>query len=281
MKRTIIYTLTFVFMALILPTKTIKAQVLDGIYEKEHVPSRRPVPYSNLREADVLWKKRIWRCLDLRQKMNFHFYFPTKPIEDRRNLSDLLFYGQTHEGVVLYNPQVDDRFSSVITTSEIESTMGAGTKTKTMTDENGNEIKKSFTTEINWGEIKLIWLKEDWYFDKQLSRLEVRLIGIMPIRVYIDETSKQITKKKVFWAYYPAVRPLLANHAAYNRYNDAQRKTYDDIFFKRFFASYIVKEANVYEDRPISSYRKGTPALWESQNIKNRIFNMEQDFWEY
>ncbi len=42
----------------------------DGIYTKENTRTRRAIPYAHLREADVMWSKRVWRVIDLREKMN-------------------------------------------------------------------------------------------------------------------------------------------------------------------------------------------------------------------
>ncbi|MFT4545230.1 MAG: hypothetical protein ACI9EQ_001701, partial [Bacteroidia bacterium] len=60
--------------------------VLDGVYVKEHYPTRKVIPYTHLREADVMWATRIWRKLDLREKINHPLYFPTEPIKNRRSL---------------------------------------------------------------------------------------------------------------------------------------------------------------------------------------------------
>lgn len=281
MKKLVLISFIIALGGLIMPVNEANAQVLDGIYEKEHVPSRRPVPYAHLREADVMWKKRVWRCVDLRQKMNFHFYYPITRINERMNLTNLLVYGQTHEGVVLYDGNNDDRFTSILTTSEIEERFGAGMKEFRYTDEQGNEIVEEKPEEIKYEEVKQIWLKEEWFFDKQRSKLEVRILGMMPIRFYEDENTKELRIARMFWAYFPAVRPILANHEVFNRFNDAQRRTYDDIFFKRFFDSYIVQESNIYEDREIGEYRKGRLALWESEDIKKQMFDYEQDLWSY
>lgn len=284
MKKVLLLSFTITLIGLIVPIQKVDAQVLDGIYEKEHVPSRRPIPYSQLREADVMWKKRVWRCIDLRQKMNFQFYYPKERINERMNLTNLLVYGQTHEGVVLYDTD-NDRFTSILTTSEIEQAFDAGMKELKFVDDQGNEIVKTVNQEINYGEVMQIWLKEEWFFDKQRSKMETRILGIMPIRFTEDNNTTGgepvIKKTKLFWAYFPAVRPILANHEVFNRYNDAQRRTYDDIFFKRFFDSYIVKESNIYEDRLISDFRDGHMALWEAQKIKGEIFDREQDMWSY
>ena len=59
----------FVLMVgLVIPN--LKAQnVLDGIYVKEHNPTRQVIPYAYLREADVMWAKRVWEVIDLKQKI--------------------------------------------------------------------------------------------------------------------------------------------------------------------------------------------------------------------
>jgi hypothetical protein len=53
-------------------------EVLDGIYVKEHHPAKRVIPYTPLREADVMWLKRVWRVIDLREKINHPLYYPTE-----------------------------------------------------------------------------------------------------------------------------------------------------------------------------------------------------------
>ena len=64
------------------------------------------------------------------------------------------------------------------------------------------------------------------------------------------------------------------------RHNDAERRTLDDIFFKRMFSSYVIKETNVY-DRYISEYTSGINALFESERVKDDIFKFEHDLWHF
>jgi hypothetical protein len=84
----------------------------------------------------------------------------------------------------------------------------------------------------------------------------------------------------LFWVYFPACRPYFAINDVYNFKNDSERRSLDDIFWKRQFASAIVKESNVY-DRFINEYQKGIDALVESDNIKGQIFKWEHDLWNY
>ncbi|HEX7415101.1 MAG TPA: gliding motility protein GldN, partial [Bacteroidia bacterium] len=119
-------------------------------------------------------------------------------------------------------------------------------------------------------------IKEDWFFDKQKSVLEVRILGLGIVT--FDEV-KQLPMDR-FWVYFPACRPFLARHEAYNTKNDAERRTYDDIFWKRYFNSTITKESNVY-DRGIQDYAKGIDGLLESDRVKNDIFLYEHDMWHF
>ena len=86
--------------------------------------------------------------------------------------------------------------------------------------------------------------------------------------------------RPLFWIYYPEARKILVNTEAFNRGNDAERRTFDDIFQRRMFNSYIIKESNVY-NRRIDEYKTGLDALLESDRIKEEVVNMEHDLWEY
>lgn len=121
-------------------------------------------------------------------------------------------------------------------------------------------------------------IKEDWYFDKQRSQMMVRIIGLCP--VIIKDREGVEVPEPLFWIHFPEARNVLAKSQIYNRYNDAERRTYDEVFWKRMFSSYIYKESNVY-DRRIGEYMKGIDALFEAERIKNELFNFEQSLWEF
>ena len=105
-----------------------------------------------------------------------------------------------------------------------------------------------------------------------------------PVRVYYREDDLEQTDrlmKKVLWVYFPAVRPVFANHEVFNPFNDAERKTFDDIFFKRRFSSYVFQESNVHNNRPITTYKVGRDALLEARKIKQFMRYFEHDLWEF
>jgi len=287
--------LTFILLFLVAFSPDIlNAQdVLNGVYVKEKTRNRKPVPYQYLREADVMWSKTIWREIQLKEKMNHPLYYPETPIGDRMSLISLLMWGVQNQGLTAYDSSEGDEFATVMTVKEIEDKFGAQDQVVMVEDvENpdGEMIETTIEGSYDPSEVKRYLIKEMWFFDKQRSVLDVRIIGICPIREYTKESmddeedteeGAEIKKKKLFWVYFPEARKIFANHEVFNPVNDAERKSFDDIFFKRYFSSYIVQESNAYNNRTIGEYTIGLESLLEAERIKENIFNFEQDLWEY
>ena len=252
--------------------------VLDGVYVKEHYPTRKVIPYTNLREADVMWCKRIWRKMDLREKINHPLYFPAQKIKDRRSLTQVIMDAVNEGSLTAYRGD-DEEFTTVMTKAEIDGIMS---RTDTLfvddPDNPGNQIMKIATNEFDPSEVTEYRIKEDWFFDKQRSVLDVRIIGLQPVK--FEENEGEVRSKPLFWIYYPEARSIFANAEVFNRQNDAERKTLEDIFWKRMFGSYIFREQNVY-NRTISEYAQGMDALLEAERVKDDIFKLEHDLWEY
>ena len=138
-------------------------------------------------------------------------------------------------------------------------------------------IKMETTSDLVWK----YWVKEDWFFDRQRSVMEVRILGLCPLVEKKTETGEGTgADKALFWIYFPQARPIFANQEVYMRHNDAERRTFDEIFWKRMFSSYIRKETNVY-DRVIVEYVSGLDALLEAERIKKDIFVFEHDLFHY
>jgi gliding motility associated protien GldN len=265
--------------------------VNDGIYERETIKQRIPIPYPHLREADMMWTKRVWRIVDLRERMNHPLYFPTNRMHDRSSLVQRLMDAIKFNEINAYDPDIDDEFSALISYDQILTKLEAkDSERTTQSPITGRDTVIIISGQVRWNEIRELEIKEEWFFDKQHSVMQVRIIGICPIRVYTRfsrgqedmDASGDLLRMKLFWVYYPHARSVLANTAVYSTSNDAQRNSFDDYFFKRRFSSYIVQESNVYNNRRINEYTfGGIPNMQESDRIKNDLFIFEHDLWEY
>ena len=299
MKKNILTLLTIVFCAI-----SSNAQVLtpedNSVYKKVKHEKKTIKQYAPLREADVMWSRKIWREIDLRQKINHPFYYPenngsleSAVTGDRQSLIDVIYAAINEGSITAYgNAVYDDEFRQEMSQDEIKRIGGARQEVTQTTDSKlilqGVDIefaqKDTFINiPFDRNTVKKWRLKEEWFFDKQRSTMDVRIIGLAPLQENKDEITGRLTGSfsPLFWVYFPEARKVLINAEVFNLVkNNAERRTYDDIFWKRMFGSTITKESSVM-DRKVNEYMIGLDALLESQRIKTEIFNIEHDLWEY
>ena len=125
---------------------------------------------------------------------------------------------------------------------------------------------------------------EDWIFDYKHSEFRPRIIAIAPLREF-KAPNGMTFEIPLFWLKMDDCRPTLAKSEVYNRYNDAMRISWDDLFnHYRVFDSYIVRQTD-YDNRYIAQkpefQNDGLAALLEGENVKNDLFIFEHDLWEY
>lgn len=208
-------------------------------------------------------------------------YYPVRPQVCLMSLFDVLKCAVLeHDLTAFSNPALDDEFRSPMTRDEVRSMLvswDSSYQTPSLDNPDvmiPSPLKKEITSE----DISQYWIKEDWFFDKQRSVMEVRIVGICPLTVKKTEEGEVVGVKPLFWVYFPEARPYLARAAVFNRWNDEERMSYDELFEKRMFSSYVYKESNVY-DRTIAEYKAGMDALLESEYIKEEVFKYESDLW--
>lgn len=277
---------SFVVILLALIVQLAQAQtqlVLDGAYVKEHNPTRQVVPYPHLRQADVMWSKRIWEYIDLKQKINFPLYFPLDKKIDRYSLWDVIYKALVEDGSLTayeLGATFDDEFTTAMSPGAVDSVLNSVEIKFVPNIDTGEMDTVKLNVQVQSDQIVGYKLKEDWIFDKQRSERYVRIIGLAPMKLRKSDSGEIVGTKELFWLYFPECRYVFANYDVFNMHNDAQRISFDDLFQKRMFSAYVIKEENVY-NRSIEDYAKGLDALLESERIKNDLFVLEHDLWHY
>lgn len=248
-------------------------QPLDDIVEKRTTVEKRVLPYDHVREADIFWEKRIWRVIDIREKMNQPFAYPERPF------FSILMDAAVNGEITVYNTE-DDKFTNPLTPSEVAS-IGASVDTViTFDPETYEERIQVVHNDLNPEDVKRFRIKEVWFFDKETSTMQVRILGIAPLLDVLDDQGNFRYEKPMFWVYYPEAREILAKERVFNIGNDASPMTWEDLMEIRYFSSYIYKESNV-RDRRLQDYLSGVDLLLEAEKIKQEIFNFEHDLWSY
>ncbi len=248
----------------------------DGVYDKIHSGNRKPVPATNVREADAVWSSRIWRVINFKEKMNQSFYYPETQLRDRISFMQMLMNNLQEGAITAYD---DEEFLKPKTIEEIKNGFERIDTVQIEDLDTGIPRDTVIKTPIKLDQVYTIRVKEDWFFDKQRSVMDVRILGICPVMQLLDKEGNFKGWLGMFWIYFPDARTVFARTELFNTHNDSERRTYDDIFWKRAFASYIIKQSNVY-DRKIDSYKTGLDALLEAEKIKEDVFNNEHDLWE-
>lgn len=302
--------------------------VVDGVYIQEHIPTKRMIPYEYVREADVIWSRRVWSFIDLREKMNHPLYYPFDFYIDsnwvknatRWSLWTVIKHHVLAGDLTVFEPKnpFDDFGQITPDGDQFKYPLRPQPGLNYYTDTNYKEDidfylnilgAKTFVAvpSVLTGEDSVVYdpftgesttimttaqekavilsenivqyrLKEEWFFDKERSVLDIRILGIAPV---IYQEAKEGGKyQELFWLYFPHCRFVFNNYFVYNDANDAQWMSFDDLFWKRKFTSVMYKESNVY-DRKIESYRTGVDALMESEKIKEEIRTLEHDVWSF
>jgi len=258
----------------------------------------KPLPYGYVHDRDILMGKRMWEIIDLDERVNFPLYFPVEgdvmSSPDRRPLYNVLV-SAIKEGKIseVYDSSY---FTTKKTMKDIEAslfkidTSDVGREqmnedidayrkgTKTISEE---YIRKTEIQAIDVDAYKIVGY---WYFDKRQGELKYRMLGICPVvpDVYtMDNAEKDYVE--LFWVYFPASRDVLHEAKAFNNRNSAMSFTFDHLLNARRFSGVVYLEENVYGDREIAEYMKENAQmqLLESERVKEKIRDFEQDMWNY
>lgn len=265
----------------------------DGATERQMFKTRIPLEYEYLRADDALYTTRVWREIDIREKINLPFRYQASDDNGDQRFVSILVKAVRDElkkgNAIAFSPD-DDRFTTFLDSAAFERAIGGGEQCDTNAVYDLNDPTKIVKyvvdcNKLNPDDIVKFRIKEEWVFDREASRMMVRIIGIAPCKTQFatdKKTERGVTP--LFWIYYPDLRSVLARYEVYNPKNmGMSRMTWEELFEARMFSSYIIKSSL---DNPLNKYIRSVISdpilrLLEGENIKDKIFNYEQNLWQY
>jgi gliding motility associated protien GldN len=277
MKKFLIVLMSFLFIGLGANAQVSKFE--DYTYPHTAVKERKAVPYRYIREANVKWSKRIHRIIDVREKQNKIMHWPRNPFY-------LIVWNSAMNGVL--TAYRNDSLTSIKTPEDIDKEISIESTVMVPNPDNPDDpydlVPTTVSEKYDPKKITKYRLMEDWIFDYNYSDFRARIIAIAPLWRPLTESGIELQETQLFWLKMDDLRPILANEEIFNTKNDAARMSFDHWFQMRMFNSYIVKESNMY-DLDIAYFEDfrddGVAALLESDRIKNDLFILEHDLWEY
>ncbi len=256
----------------------------------------KPLEYGYVGDRDILFSKMIWEKIVLDERVNFPLYFPVEGNlgDDRKSLYQVLM--ENIDSGMISKVYGDPYFTEERTMKDLAPSL----KKEEITDEgidwmnaegvsDTSKVPEEYVIrrEIGPADISSFLIKGLWYFDKRQGELKYRILAIAPAAPDVNfiDSDDEANKEPIglFWVFYPEVRDILHEAKAFNNNNSANPISFDHLLNSRRFHGLIYREENVYGDREIKEYvaDNALMQLMESERIKNKIRDFEQDMWSY
>ena len=292
--------LIFVALGLLLTVSSVYAQgnilnaktpdeMFETTDEQKANDNDEPLPYGYVEKRDVLWSKNVWEVVDLDERVNFPLYYPVDTVNmgsDRRSLFDVLVKNIKNGKIdAIYR---DSYFTEKIQLEDLSAAMVRVDTTDEGYDQlNAGEPISDYNierTEITAYNINAYHVRGYWYIDKRQGELKYRLLGLAPVSGdvnFLDDANA--ADIELFWVWFPGAREVLHEAKAFNRKNTSMPLSFDHLLNSRRFNASIYREDNVQGDRRVKDYISDNAMmqLLESNRIKERIRDIEQDLWNY
>lgn len=259
----------------------------NDYYQRSMTWEQKPQELGFVRETDVYWGKILWRIIDVREKENQYFYFPTEPdgVRGRKNLAYVIWDAILAGELELFE---DDELKIPLDCAKV---IERATRNDTIQMEVYDDYGEAdYTTvyvphEFKSDDIYQYAVKEAVYLDRARSGIQVRKLGLAPMEdryKVIDGETEFMGTVTLFWIPMLSLqtRILFAKKEAYCRENLVHLPTWEYAFNSFMYSSFITREDNVW-NRSIHDYLTGEDALLESERIEEEIMNISIDMWEY
>jgi gliding motility associated protien GldN len=242
----------------------------------------KPIEFLNPRADDIFWQRIVYRIIDLREKINFPLYYPEDSSDGRQSLFTMIFrlmqdgkiYGyEFQDEKEIFSEEYRVDFASLLDKYEIYY--------QEEIDEVTNETKYIISeSDIPNREIMKFYLKEVWFFDKHSSIFSVKTLAICPVLAREGEVGLQ--NFPMFWVPFDMLRPHMAEtEVLLSDINNGMRISFDDLFIKRRYGSYIYKASNIKNAMILDFSTTAEQVKREQAIISTEILNIEEDLWEY
>lgn len=263
----------------------------DDFYISTLEHQQRPMPFPHLRESDVVWSTMLWKTIDLNELFNQFIYYPIENPDPsgKKSLAYVIWDAVAAGEIPIYE---DDELTIPIDNIQF---VARYTKPDTILleigyDDDDNELYQTIIRphEFDGAEIYQYSLREAWFIGRQDTRMDSRRLAVAPLKQSYHKfanTEEEIYlgRLPLFWVpmQNPSVRRLLARYTAYTNDNNlVGQPSWDWIFLSQRYHAFITRESNIYS-RSINHYLTGEDALEQADLIEDKLFDIENDIWDY
>jgi gliding motility associated protien GldN len=192
---------------------------------------------------DVVWRRDIYREIDLSKDANGGLYYPVEPMDRQVNLFTYIFKLALNNYIPVYEYRLDGNESF---------TDSARVKMQTILDnyhifyeEKDGKLRVE-NSDIPSAEVKLYYLKESAYYDQANSSFHRKVLSLCPVMLREDDFGGESAKYPLFWVKYSDLEPYLSRQTVMtSNLNNAATMSMDDYFTLNRYEGTIYKTNNM------------------------------------
>lgn len=239
--------------------------------------SQTTFPTADTMADDVVWRRDIYRKLDLTQDANAGLYYPIEAVGSQMNLFTYIFKLMMTGQVKVYEYRMDG--NELFTDS-------ARVKPLAFLDnyhiyyERVNGRIKLDNSDIPSREVKSYYIKEAVYYDETNATLHTKVTALCPIMSREDDFGDAATQYPLFWVKYDELAPFLTKQTMMtSNLNNAATMSVDDYFTKNMYSGTIYKTNNML-GLTLDQYCPTDSALKkEQEHIEGELELFEKGLW--
>ena len=248
-----------------------KAETSLSERAKAQYTAQKPAP------TDVVWKRDIYRTLDLTKEKNAALYYPVEPLGDRVNLFTLIIRLVADGKVPAYEYRSDG--NELFTEDNKYKVTDMLDKFYIYYEDKDGKLTIA-DSDIPSGEVLSYFIKESSFYDQRTATYATRVTAICPVLHRSGDFGSETTKYPMFWLKYDEVSPYLGmTPLMTSSYNNVSNMSIDDYFVRSLYEGDIYKTANL-QNKLLAQYCPNDTAMKaEQQRIEKELVTFENKLW--
>ena len=226
---------------------------------------------------DVVWRRDVYRQLDLTLDKNAPLYYPVEPSAGQIYLFTYLFYLLLTGKITAYQYKLDGNESF---TSRDKVDVKELLERYHIYYEEQNGRPRVNASDIPSAEVSRYYIKESSYFDQRTSTFRTKVTALCPVLMRGDDFGGEATPYPLFWLKYDDISTYLARHTMMaSNYNNVTNMTAADYFSMNLYDGKIYKTNNM-QGKVLANYCKTDSAMAnEQKRIEKQLSDFEKHVW--
>lgn len=239
--------------------------------------ARISYPTAARMSEDVVWRRDIYREINLEEDANAGLYYPVEPVGSQMNLFTYIFKLMLQRSINAYEYRLDG--NEVFTDSARIKPLAFLDNYHIYYEREGGRVRLD-NSDIPSREVKAFYIKESAYYDQASATFHTKVLALCPIMSREDDFGDGAQKYPLFWVKYDDLAPYLSKQIIMtSNLNNAATMSMDDYFTRNMYKGKIYKTTNML-GKTLSQYCPTDSAMAKEQKrIEDELAAFEKNIW--